>query len=63
MSSALNHRRRSRRRYEKRVATMNTLQRKTDVKKHLPKFSDIISMLRKRRQNRLKKKALISESK
>jgi hypothetical protein len=33
MSSANNHRRRSRRSYEKRVSTMNTLQRKTVVKK------------------------------
>lgn len=56
MSSALNHRRRSRRSYEKRVATMNTLQRKTVVKEHQPSFRDIFMMiLRKKRQSPFKR--------
>ena len=64
MSSANNHRRRSHRSYEKRVSTMNTLQRKTVVKKHQPKFLDILMTLKKRRQNRFRKKTLIrSETK
>ena len=56
MSSALNHRRLSHRSYEKRVSTMNTLQRKAVVKEHQPKFLDILMMLKKRRQNRFKKR-------
>jgi hypothetical protein len=56
MSSALNHRRRSRRSYEKRVATMNTLQRKTVVKEYQPSFRDIFMMiLRKKRQSPFKR--------
>ena len=58
MSSALNHCRRSRRNYEKRVSAMNTLKRKNVIKEHRLSFSDLISMLQKRRQNRFKKKAL-----
>ena len=56
MSSAHNHRRRSRRSYEKRISTMNTLQRKTAVKKQTHGFLD---MLRQRRQNRKREKTPI----
>ena len=56
MSSAINHRRRSRRSYEKRVSTMNTLQRKTVIKERQRGFLD---MLKQRRQNRKREKAPI----
>ena len=55
MSSALNHRRRSHKCYEKRVSAMNTLQRKALVKEHQPTFRERILMLMKRRQNRFKR--------
>ena len=57
MSSTQNHRRRSRRSYEKRVSTMNTLQRKTFVKERQRGFLD---MLRQRRQNRKREKTPIT---
>ena len=57
MSSVQNHRRRSRRSYEKRVSTMNTLQRKTFVKERQRGFLD---MLRQRRQNRKREKTPIT---
>lgn len=57
MSSVQNHRRRSRRSYEKRVSTMNTLQRKTFVKERQRGFLD---MLKQRRQNRKREKTPIT---
>ena len=60
MSSVQNHRRRSRRSYEKRVSTMNTLQRKTFVKERQRGFLD---MLRQRRQNRKREKTPITTEK
>ena len=55
MSSALNHRRRSHKCYEKRVSAMNTLRRKALVKEHQPSFRERILMLMKRRLNRFKR--------
>ena len=55
MSSALNHRRRSHKCYEKRVSAMNTFQRKALVKEHQPSFRERILMLIKRRLNRFKR--------
>ena len=60
MSSTQNHRRRSRRSYEKRVSTMNTLQRKTFVKERQRGFLD---MLKQRRQNRKREKTPITTEK
>lgn len=60
MSSVQNHRRRSRRSYEKRVSTMNTLQRKTFVKERQRGFLD---MLKQRRQNRKREKTPITTEK
>lgn len=57
MSSVQNHHRRSRRSYEKRVSTMNTLQRKTFVKERQRGFLD---MLKQRRQNRKREKTPIT---
>ena len=57
MSSVQNHRRRSRRSYEKRVSTMNTLQRKTFVEERQRGFLD---MLKQRRQNRKREKTPIT---
>lgn len=54
MSSTQNHRRRSRRSYEKRVSTMNTLQIKTVIKERQRGFLDI---LKQRRLNRKREKA------
>ena len=42
MSSAINHRRRSHKCYEKRVSAMNTFQRKALVKEHQPSFRERI---------------------
>lgn len=50
MSSANNHRRRSRRGYEKRTSTMNALQRRSAVKKQTHGFLDILKQIRKTRQ-------------
>lgn len=55
MSSAINHRRRSHKCYEKRVSAMNTFQRKALVKEHQPSFRERILMLMKRRLNRFKR--------
>lgn len=60
MSSVINHRRRSRRSYEKRVSTMNTLERRTAVKKQTHGFFD---MLKQRRQNRKREKSPITSEK
>lgn len=63
MSSALNHRHRSHRSYEKRVSTMNSLQRKTVIKEHSPSFRDMILMMQQRRKNRFKKRMKSDSSK
>lgn len=60
MSSAQNHRRRSRRSYEKRVSTMNTLQRKSVVKERQRGFLD---MIRQRRQSRKREKSPVTTEK
>jgi len=58
MSSSVNHRRRSRRSYEKRVSTMNTLRHKTAVKRQTHGFLD---MLKQRRKNRKRENTPITE--
>lgn len=52
MSSAQNHRKRSHRSYDKRVSTMNSLERTTAVRRQTHSFLDMLKQIRQQRRQR-----------